>query len=170
MEGHPWYNGVALVCVVTAGVLSALVTIASSGRGFYFAINNMASSVVIVPAWYNSRVRRMRRVKCTLWRLSIMSSFRMLLALSSAYVATYSFFIFFPSRPVACPVALCGACIVFALDGDNISCLISIVNSVFDIFSCFFSMVNFVYISVLFCTIRGHALGHLWGSMGPLYV
>lgn len=43
---------------------------------------------------------------------------------------------------------------MFALDGDNISCLISIVNSVFDIFSCFFSMVNFVYISVLFCTMR----------------
>ncbi len=65
---------------------------------------------------------------------------------------------------MACRVALCGACIVFALDGDNISCLISIVNSVFDIFSCFFSMVNFVYISVLFCTIRGIC----WGTPGGL--
>ena len=38
MEGLPCYNGVALVWLVPAGVSSALVTIASSGRGFYFAL------------------------------------------------------------------------------------------------------------------------------------
>ena len=48
MEGPPWYNGLALVVGgSSAGVLLALVTIASSGRGFYFALVTSGAGLFI---------------------------------------------------------------------------------------------------------------------------
>ena len=99
--GRPWFGG------MDRGFSSALVTIASSGRGFYFA--GAISSAVLIPALFrrsSSFMASCHTPPCHPMDKQSSCNFAFRLDKSSILIIRVKFvlviFIFFPSRPVGC--------------------------------------------------------------------
>ena len=107
-------------------ILPALVTIASSGRGFYLCAAMALSACSLVGHPYGV-IAWCPVLACvhSMCQYPLISTGRP--GISSAYslrgLGLYS--IFFPSRPVARPVALCGACVSWCLSVIS-DCILSI--------------------------------------------